>query len=113
VSGYPLDDMELAQQFGASVNVKIADDSGLFFIVGAGVFPGGAVTSLGGQVLMRFPGTNKVLAILSTSAYIEDALHHPDFALVGPVVIDPARFAAFADLIHLNDEPSAERGPLL
>ncbi len=104
----PLGQTGMARWFGASVGVAVKDSSGLFLIVGARLPPSGAVTSIGGQIVVRLPGTVKVLAVLSAEAQAA-ARHHPDIALVGPVAIDPDRFAAFADLIALDSELPAER----
>jgi hypothetical protein len=109
VPGSPVDGIEMARRFGASVDIAKADDSGLFLIVGAGVSPTGAITAIGGQIIVRLPGTVKVLAVLSAAAQ-SAAQRHPDIALVGPVMIDPARFAAFAALTGLDAEPPAEHG---
>lgn len=97
----------MARSFGAAVDLPAPGGSGLFLISGNGVSPDGAVVGVGGQVVVRFPGTVKLLAVMPVTAE-SAARRHPDIALVGPVVIDPNRFAAFAALAGLDDEPVAD-----
>jgi len=54
----------MARQFGASISVGSAGERGLFFVVGRGVSPSVAVTTLGGQIVVQLPDDLKVLAVV-------------------------------------------------
>ena len=92
----------MAQSFEARIHLETSG-LGLFFIIGRTGSPEEAVRSVGGNVVFRLPGQQKLLAVLRTASFPE-VQRHPAVALVGPVVVDPQRFAHFAALMHLEHE---------
>ena len=103
----------MAESFAAKIHLETSD-LGLFFIMGRTGSPEEAVRSVGGNIVFRLPGNQKLLAVLRTASFSE-IQRHQDVALVGPVVVDPQRFARFAALLHLEQEqptvPAAEGEP--
>jgi hypothetical protein len=96
---------KMAQAFAAKIELATSD-LGLFFIVGRDSSVDEAVRSVGGTIVFRLPGNQKVLAVLRLTAfhYIKQ---HPAISLVGPVVVDQERFARFAAMLKLEQEPLA------
>ncbi len=92
----------MAQAFAAKIHLETSD-LGLFFIIGHTGLIDEAVRSVGGNIVFRLPGNRKLLAVLRTAAFYE-IRRHPEVALVGPIVVDPQRFARFAALINLEQE---------
>ena len=97
----PSGDSAMARQFGASIDVAAPEGRALFLVVGKGVSPRPAVSSVDGQIVVEFPDGVRVLALLQV-AMQASVQRHRDIALAGAVSIDPVRFARFAALVGLN-----------
>ena len=88
----------LASAFGASV--RLADAASLCLLVGEGTSPEPAVVAAEGEVVARLGG-HRVLAVLRLSR-LPAVRAVGGVRSVGPVSVDPARFAAFAARTRLD-----------
>lgn len=93
-------DSPTAKAFGAQIRAALPV-RGLYLVIGHDDSVSGLVQGTGGQVIVRFPNTFKLLAMLPVSAFFS-LRQHRLIAMVGPVSIDPQRFARFAAIAGLD-----------
>lgn len=91
----------IAHAFGASVEVGTPSGS-LYLVIGFETPPRAAVTATGGRVV-SFLGPTHLLALLPFEGFLA-LRQHSEVRLVGPVTIDPQRFARFVALIGANED---------
>lgn len=99
----------MADAFGAQVSVPVGGRS-LFFVVGRAGAPDAIVASVGGSVVTHLPDRRRVLALAPLEA-LGTLTSHPEVAIAGPVAVDRARFAAFARLVGLDEQPAPVARP--
>lgn len=92
----------IADAFGASVEVG-APAGSLYLVIGFETPPRSAVIATGGRPV-SFLGATHLLALLPFEGFLA-LRRHPEVRMVGPVTIDPQRFARFVALIGANVEP--------
>ncbi|MFN0093292.1 MAG: hypothetical protein ACKVVT_00730 [Dehalococcoidia bacterium] len=92
-----------ARAFGADVRLEPGNGRGLALVCGQPGQIEGAIAALGGEVAARLRA-GSVLALLSLEAMLALRRHHA-VRLAGPVSIDPDRFARFAALAGLDQDP--------
>ncbi len=94
--------LTVAQSFDARIRVS-APDQGLYLVAGRAGSPLALVQQLGGQTIYQIPGSLKLLALLSGTAFLT-LRSHAEIELVGPVSIDSARFNRFLQLVGIEQQ---------
>jgi len=97
-----------ARAFDANIHLELPD-RGLYLVVGRGRSPVTLIKTCGGQSLVRIPDSFTVLAMLPVQTFLAFQKHR-DIALVGPVSIDPVRFAQFAQAAGLDPDGDGQIG---
>jgi hypothetical protein len=97
-------DSPTAKAFGAQIQAALPE-RGLYLVIGHDASVTGLVQGTGGQVIVTFPNTFKLLAILPISTFFT-LRQHRLIVMVGPVSIDPQRFARFAAIAGLDTNGS-------
>lgn len=95
-------DSQMARSLGATIGVDAQTD-GLSLVVARERSPRALIQGAGGKVVMELSPTT-VIAALSLATHLSFR-HHPDLRFVGPVTLDPARYAQFVSTLQQRNQP--------
>jgi hypothetical protein len=97
-------DSNMARSFGASVDVRLQSDS-LSLVVARERSPKALIQGAGGKVAIELSPTT-VIAALPLATHLSFR-NHPDLRFIGPVTLDPARYAQFMSVLQQRTLPLA------
>jgi hypothetical protein len=96
-------DSDMARSFGAAIGVNAQSDGVMSLVVAHKSSPKALIRGVGGKVVMELSPTT-ILATLSPATHLS-LRKHPDLRFVGPVTLDPARYAQFVSVLQQRNQP--------